>query len=156
VQNMKNKNKSIEKPPLSAPVLGQREIETLGLFWRDEKVPLSASDILGMLLYQAEEPEDVISINTIQSTIERLWKKQLLSRHKEGKAYIYTSMYSKQEVISSLIEEISNALGEGDDSAIMSGIFTFLKSKNTGNKVKLLQTLEQEVIFNNPRLPNAK
>jgi predicted transcriptional regulator len=156
VQNMKNKNKSIEKPPLSAPVLGQREIETLGLFWRDEKVPLSASDILGMLLYQAEEPGDVISINTIQSTIERLWKKQLLSRHKEGKAYIYTSMYSKQEVISSLIEEISNALGEGDDSAIMSGIFTFLKSKNTGNKVKLLQTLEQEVIFNNPRLPNAK
>lgn len=156
MQSMKNKNKSLEKPPLSAPVLGQREIETLGLFWRDEKVPLSASDILGMLLSQAKDPGDVISINTIQSTIERLWKKQLLSRHKEGKAYIYTSMYSKQEVISSLIEEISDALGGGDDSAIMSGIFTFLKSKNTGNKVKLLQTLEQEVTFNNTRLVNAK
>jgi predicted transcriptional regulator len=109
-----------------------------------------------MLLSQAKDPGDVISINTIQSTIERLWKKQLLSRHKEGKAYIYTSMYSKQEVISSLIEEISDALGGGDDSAIMSGIFTFLKSKNTGNKVKLLQTLEQEVTFNNTRLVNAK
>lgn len=153
---MKNKNNAIVKPPLSAPVLGQREIETLGLFWRDEEIPLSASDILGMLEYQADKPGDVITINTIQSTIERLWKKQLLSRRKEGKAYIYTSMYSKQEVISSLIKEISDALGGGDDSAIMSGIFTFLKSRNTGNQVELLQMLEQETTFKNTRLVNVK
>jgi predicted transcriptional regulator len=153
---MKNKNDMMMKPPLSAPVLGQREIETLGFFWRDVKAPLSATDILDMLKCQADEPEDVITINTIQSTIERLWKKKLLSRHKSGKAYIYTSMYSKQEVISSLIEEISDVLGEGDDSAIMSGIFIFLKSKNIDNRVKLLQTLEQEETFNNTRLQNAK
>jgi len=141
---MRDKNKMSEKPPLTAPVLGQREIETLGFFWRDEAATLSASDILRILERQAKQSENVISINTIQSTIERLWKKKLLSRHKQGKAYIYTSVYSKQEVISSLIKEISDALGEGDDNAIMSGIFTFLKSRNTGNHLDLLQTLEQE------------
>jgi predicted transcriptional regulator len=153
---MNNKNNTSAKPPLSAPVLGQREIETLGLFWRNEAATLSASDILKILKGQAKEPKDVISINTIQSTIERLWKKQLLSRRKEGKAYIYTSMYSKQEVISSLIKEISDALGGGDDSAIMSGIFTFLKSRNTGNQVELLQMLEQETTVKNTRLVNVK
>lgn len=144
------------KPPLSAPVLGQREIETLGLFWRDEGATLSARDILKILKHQAQDSADVISINTIQSTIERLWKKKLLSRHKQGKAYIYTSMYSKQEVISSLIKEISDAFGEGDDSAIMSGIFTFLRSSNVNNQLALLQTLEHCPTLNNTRIVNGK
>jgi predicted transcriptional regulator len=153
---MNYKNDTSAKPPLSAPVLGQREIETLGLFWRNEAATLSASDILKILKCQAKEPKDVISINTIQSTIERLWKKKLLSRHKQGKAYIYTSMYSKQEVISSLIREISDALGEGDDNAIMSGIFTFLKSRNTNNQLDLLQSLKQEPNLHHPDLAHDK
>ena len=135
--NMEMENKQ----PLVAPVLGQREIETLGLFWDKGQGPLSAHDIRNMFQNKAQYPEDVISINTVQSTIERLWKKKLLSRQKEGKAYIYTSMYSKQEVISSLIKEISDALGQGDDSAILSGIFTFLKSRNTGHQVNVLDAL---------------
>lgn len=138
---MNNKNMPISKAPLTAPVLGQREIDTLRLFWRSEATTLSATDIHKILRDQADTPQDVISINTIQSTIERLWKKNLLSRNKQGKAFIYKAAYSKQEVISSLISEISDALGEGDDSAIMSGIFTFLKSKNTKGHRNLLQTL---------------
>ncbi|WP_299079755.1 BlaI/MecI/CopY family transcriptional regulator [uncultured Paraglaciecola sp.] len=149
---MNIKNKTSAKPPLSAPVLGQREIETLGLFWRSQESTLSATDILNILKLQAKDPEDVISINTIQSTIERLWKKRLLSRRKQGKAYIYTSVYSKQEVMSSLIAEISDALGEGDDTAIMSGIFTFLKSRNTNNQVDVLRALEQESTINQSSL----
>lgn len=145
-----------KKPPLSAPVLGQREIETLGLFWRDNNASLSASDILKMLVNQADEPDEVITINTIQSTIERLWKKKLLSRCKRGKAYIYTPIYTKQEVMSSLIKEISDTLGDGDDSAIMSGIFTFLKGRNTQNPVALLQTLELDYSTTNSVAINDK
>jgi len=133
------------KKPLNAPVLGAREIETLNLFWQQQAGSLSASDILNLLTQRAVNPRDVISLNTIQSTIERLWKKNLLRREKQGKAYIYTSLYSKQEVISSLIMEISDALGEGDDSAIMSGIFTFLKTKNTKQHFKMLASLEANV-----------
>ncbi len=131
------------KPPLTAPVLGQREIETLGLFWQDSSASLSATDILTLIVNQTDEPNEVITINTVQSTIERLWKKKLLSRRKQGKAFIYAPIYTKQEVMSSLIKQISDTLGGGDDSAIMSGIFTFLKGRDTQNPVALLQTLEQ-------------
>lgn len=144
---MTKENNILTKPTLVAPVLGQREIETLGLFWREEVTTLSASDILKIFEQQAAEPDDVISIHTIQSTIERLWKKNLLRRHKHGKAYIYRSIYSKQEVISSLIKEISDALGDGDDSAIVSGIFAFLKSRDTNKHLDLLKTLGQEPAF---------
>ena len=60
------------KPPLTAPVLGQREIETLGLFWQDSSASLSATDILTLIVNQTDEPNEVITINTVQSTIERL------------------------------------------------------------------------------------
>jgi predicted transcriptional regulator len=132
------------KAALAAPVLGRREIETLDLFWNDDRVALSASDIINQLKRQAEYPDDVVSLNTIQSTIERLWKKKLLSRHKHGKAFMYTSVYSKQEVISSLIKEISDALGHGDESVIISGIFTFLKSSIKGNQVDALKFLRED------------
>lgn len=150
INNMSN------KPALSAPVLGRREIDTLGLFWRDESLALSASDILNMLYEQTDKPNNVISINTIQSTIERLWKKKLLSRRKQGKAYLYKSIYSKQEVISSLINEISDTLGEGDENAIMSGIFTFLKSKNTPKYLSLLDAMENEPALTQVPTNNAR
>lgn len=153
---MYDKNEMRIKPRLSAPILGHREIETLRLFWRDVDSPLSANDLLRMLEQQAKEPSDVISINTIQSTIERLWKKSLLSRHKKGKAYIYVPIYSKQEVISSLIRDISDSLGEGDESVIMSGILTFLKSRNIGNQLDLLRLLEQDPTLNKSRLADNK
>jgi hypothetical protein len=57
---------------------------------------------------------------------------------------MYTSVYSKQEVISSLIKEISDALGHGDESVIMSGIFTFLKSSIKGNQVDALKFLRED------------
>lgn len=134
---------SHSKPALRPPVLGKREIETLDLFWQAHSTCLSATDILKVLETRASHPSDLISINTIQSTIERLWKKKLLSREKQGKAYIYSALYSKEEVISSLIKEISDALGQGDDSVIMSGIFTFLKTKNTKQHLKALNTFEE-------------
>lgn len=149
-------NNMSAKPTLSAPVLGKREIDTLGLFWRDKSISLSACDILSMLYEQTEKPNDVISIKTIQSTLERLWKKKLLSRHKQGKAYIYRSIYSKQEVISSLISEISDTLGEGDDRVIMSGIFTFLKSRNTTKYLSLLEAIENEPVLTHIHPSNVK
>ena len=59
-------------------------------------------------------------------------------------------------MISSLINDISDALGEGDDSAIMSGIFTFLKSRNTSSHLDLLQTLEQAPVLNFASSSNDK
>lgn len=142
---MINANIHNQKSALAAPVLGQREIETLGFFWRTENAHYSATDILELLRQQAESTEHIISLNTVQSTTERLWRKKLLTRYKQGKAYKYVCVYSKQEVIGSLIDEISRSLGEDDDTAIISGIFTFLKSKSVDSKVALVRTLEQDL-----------
>jgi predicted transcriptional regulator len=151
---MENQYQTKFKPLLPPPVLGRREIDTLNLFWRAKQPQLSASDIHCMFIEQAKEYDHVVSINTIQSTTERLWRKKLLNRYKQGKAYIYTCAYSRQELIGSLISEISDALGAEGDSAIISGILIFLKSRNKDSKLNAFMAQEhggQECIKRNDK-----
>lgn len=121
-------------------MLGRREIQTLDLFWRQEDLSLTAQNILDLLESEQNSSIKLISINTIQSTIERLWRKGLLTRSKIGKAYIYCSRYSKQEVISSLLSEICDEMGKGDELVMLSGIMTYLNNWNSdlGSRVLAL------------------
>ncbi len=45
-----------------------------------------------------------ISLNTIQSTLERLYRKGLLHRTKEGHAYIYQPALEREQLLARLIE----------------------------------------------------
>ena len=121
-------------------MLGRREIQTLDLFWRQEDLSLTAQNIRDLLESEQNSSIKLISINTIQSTIERLWRKGLLTRSKIGKAYIYCSRYSKQEVISSLLSEICDEMGKGDELVMLSGIMTYLNNWNSdlGSRVLAL------------------
>lgn len=129
-----------KKEKLKPPMLGRREIQTLDLFWRQEDLSLTAQNILDLLESEQNSSIKLISINTIQSTIERLWRKGLLTRSKIGKAYIYCSRYSKQEVISSLLSEICDEMGKGDELVMLSGIMTYLNNWNSdlGSRVLAL------------------
>ena len=129
-----------KKEKLKPPMLGRREIQTLDLFWRQEDLSLTAQNIRDLLESEQNSSIKLISINTIQSTIERLWRKGLLTRSKIGKAYIYCSRYSKQEVISSLLSEICDEMGKGDELVMLSGIMTYLNNWNSdlGSRVLAL------------------
>ena len=131
-----------KKEKLKPPMLGRREIQTLDLFWRQEDLNLTAQNIRDLLEGEQSSNIKLISINMIQSTIERLWRKGLLTRSKMGKAYIYASRYSKEEVISSLLSEIRDEMGQGDELVMLSGIMTYLNNWNSelGSRVLALFT----------------
>lgn len=59
------------------------------------------------------------SLNTIQSTLERLFKKGLLSRTKQGHAYFYRAKVDREALIATLITNItSDFVEEGEHSLI--------------------------------------
>jgi predicted transcriptional regulator len=122
---------ALKKEKLKPPMLGRREIQTLDLFWQQEDASLTAQNIRDLLESGQNSSIKLISLNTIQSTIERLWRKGLLTRSKIGKAYIYASRYSKQEVISSLLSEIRDEMGQGDELIMLSGIMVYLNNWNS-------------------------
>lgn len=59
------------------------------------------------------------TLNTIQSTLDRLFKKDLLSREKQGHAYYYHAKVGREALIAQLIQDITcDFLGEGEHSLI--------------------------------------
>lgn len=61
-----------------------------------------------------------ISLNTIQSTLERLYRKGLLHRAKEGHAYTYEPALEREQLLARLIEGATAPVtgNEGADSLL--------------------------------------
>lgn len=57
-----------------------------------------------------------ISPNTVQSTLERLYRKQLLTRRKQGHAFRYSASVGREQLIASCIRETLGRFG-GDAAA---------------------------------------
>lgn len=62
----------------------------------------------------------VSSLSTIQTTLERLVRKELLSREKRGHAYHYTASVSRGEMLGSLIKDVIHLLHDGKAETILS------------------------------------
>ena len=105
------------------PSLGTRELSVLNLLWA--KAPLSASDVHQHFLASG------IGLNTIQSTLERLHRKQILSRSKSGRTFLYQPSLTQTELISALIAEIQHEIAEGDMNLVISGFETYLDASTS-------------------------
>jgi len=58
-------------------------------------------------------------LNTIQSTLDRLYKKGLLTRAKSGHAFNYEPAIERKELLGSLIQTITEELAKNDAEAVL-------------------------------------
>ena len=59
------------------------------------------------------------TLNTIQSTLDRLYKKNLLTRRKQGHAFNYRARVGREALIAQLIQDVTcDFVNEGEDSLI--------------------------------------
>ncbi len=58
------------------------------------------------------------SLNTYQSTLDRLYKKELLSRHKVANAFQYQPKVDRHELIGQLIKSVTNDFVTDDNSLV--------------------------------------
>jgi predicted transcriptional regulator len=100
------------------PSLGERELAVLAVLWSDS--PLTAQQVLDAM------PDPDISLSTIQSTLERLHRKNVLSRQKQGRAFLYAPLMDRHALISSLLRDIADDLAGGELAPMVSGFIDFL------------------------------
>ena len=74
---------------IERPFLGDLERQVMGLLWSSE--PLDAKGVHAVVGERRG-----ISPNTVQSTLERLFRKELLAREKVGHAYVYQRRLKRQ------------------------------------------------------------
>ncbi|MDO8862053.1 BlaI/MecI/CopY family transcriptional regulator [Haliea sp. E1-2-M8] len=83
------------------------------------------------------------ALNTIQSTLDRLFKKDLLTRQKQGHAYYYRARVGKEELVAQLIQNVTcDFISEGEDSLIAA--FSSFSAGLDDDKLSQLEKLIQQ------------
>ena len=93
----------------SFPTLGDLEVAILEHVW-------TAKEVSAKTAHAEIGGERGISLNTVQSTLERLYRKDLLDRTKVGHSYRYSPRVTRHELVAALVRDVVGRFG-GDSSA---------------------------------------
>lgn len=115
------------------PSLGELELAVLEHVWK-------AGEVTAKEAHAELGVSRGISLNTVQSTLERLARKDLLDRSKRGHAYRYSARVSREELIADLVGGVVGRL-QGDAAA---SLMAFLDSVD-GLDDEALARLEAEL-----------
>lgn len=83
------------------------------------------------------------SLNTIQSTLDRLYKKGLLSRTKQGHAYCYRTKVDRESLIAQLITSVTSDFVKDGESSLIAA-FSSASSQLNDNQLDALEKLIEE------------
>lgn len=78
-----------------------------------------------------------ISVNTVQSALERLHRKELLSREKISHAYVYSPRVEREELMGAMIAELVGSLGQVKTGSMLSAFVDFAVRADQSNLDRL-------------------
>ena len=83
------------------------------------------------------------SLSTIQSTLERLHRKALVRRHKQGHAYLYSAALARPELLGRLLGGVIRQLHTGSLDPILSSFVDFAERIDEGTLDRLDELVRQ-------------
>ena len=121
---------------LKRPYLGELEMAVLEYLWSNgefdaKEVHVALGKVRG------------ISHNTIQSTLERLFKKELLARQKISHAYVYKTAVARDELMGRMINDVVNTISK-DNSDGMLAAFVDIAARTDDAHLDRLEQLINE------------
>ncbi len=84
-----------------------------------------------------------ISSNTVQSALERLTRKDLLSRRKVSHAYVYTSACARSELMGRIIGSIVEDFSRGDAGPALAAFVDYAARADNTNLEELERMIER-------------
>ncbi|GLS24795.1 BlaI/MecI/CopY family transcriptional regulator [Marinibactrum halimedae] len=127
----------------SSSALGERELEVMKILWQDGA--LSAKEVLTRL------SDTTLSLSTMQSTLERLHRKSLLSREKVGRFYIYQAAVSRNEMIRELLGNIAEQVSDGQMAPMISGFMDFIEQDTSGTVSAEMKEVMERLVSDDGR-----
>ena len=100
------------------PQLGELELSVMEALWLAPRQGARG-------LHQALPDAQRSSLSTVQSTLERLYRKGLLERTKQSHAYIYSPKVQRSELLGRLIGGVIKQLHNGSLEPILSSFVDF-------------------------------
>lgn len=84
------------------------------------------------------------SLNTVQSTMERLFKKGLLAREKKGHAYVYRAKVAREELIAQLIHNVTDDFIDDGEHSLVAAFSSVSSQLNEADLDELEQLIETQ------------
>ena len=84
-----------------------------------------------------------ISLNTVQSTLERLFRKGLLRREKVSHAYLYTAAVERKELMERLIGDVVETLSDGRPEPMLAAFVDLAARVDEENLTRLERLLAE-------------
>lgn len=122
------------RPPATPPLLGALERRVLEALW-------AHGEEASVRTLQSTFPG--AAYTTLMTTLDRLYRKGLLERRLDGRAYLYRPRYSRADLTSTAaLNTFRTALGSGDDAA---PLLSSLVDVMVGHDERLLDELARLV-----------
>lgn len=116
--------------------LGELETQVLKHLWQHS--PASAKDVYGVFAKSRGG-----TLNTIQSTLDRLFKKSLLSREKSGHAWLYSPSMARRQLITKIITEVTENFVAKEENGLMTAFASMSEELDSQQLDKLEQLIKQ-------------
>ena len=116
------------------PDLGARELSVLEVLWARDVA--TAQDVFEAL------PAGV-TLSTVQSTMERLCRKGLTVRSKQGRAYRYRVTLTREQLIGGLLRDLAADFAGGRLAPMVSGFVQYVAGEATDAESELRRALER-------------
>ncbi|PCI34438.1 MAG: hypothetical protein COB54_01225 [Alphaproteobacteria bacterium] len=116
--------------------LGQLELAVLNYLWSHEACDAKS-------LHLVIGAERGISVNTIQSTLERLFKKDLLSRTKVSHAYRYKAEVDRTQLLTRRIDDLTSEIAEGQTNSVLAAFVEITARLDDSSLAQLEQLIAQ-------------
>lgn len=100
--------------------LGPREVELLAVLWSDGEA--TANEVYDRLQTTR------VTVNTIHSALERLYRKGFVARAKQGRSFVYRPTLTRDEVICQCLRVVAERLAGNDNELMMDAIAAYLRS----------------------------
>jgi predicted transcriptional regulator len=115
------------------PVLGDLEIAVLEDLWSQ-----GGSD--AKAVHGRIGAARAITLNTVQSTLERLHRKRVLNREKVSHAFRYTPAVDRSTLVGQLIEGVANRVAGGEPDVLLAA-FVDIASRAGEDRLRELEAL---------------
>jgi predicted transcriptional regulator len=118
----------IPVPPL--PRLGDLETAVLQQVWA-----AGPSDVKAV--HRALGVQRDTTLHTVQSAMERLFRKGLLTREKVSHAYVYTARHSREELGARVVQDVVARLLRGEAAPVLEAFVDLAARTDEGNLDRL-------------------
>ncbi|MBC8078081.1 MAG: BlaI/MecI/CopY family transcriptional regulator [Chloroflexales bacterium] len=119
-------------------VLGPLETEIMQILWEDERSTVKK-------VHRKLSSQRDIAYTTVMTTMSRLAEKGVLTRHREGLAYVYAPAITEDDFVTMVVQQVLDGLLDDYSDTAIDYMVDYLARRNPSELKRLQKAIQSRV-----------